>query len=76
MAPRNAVARWITAPESEHLISIPEEDARHRKALHQLLFVKTNFQNKILCKRPVCCQLETEEYESQQYVYVYIPALC
>ena len=30
--------------------------------LHQLLFVKTNFQNKILCKRPVCCQLETEEY--------------
>ena len=63
---------------SEHLISMPEaeEDTSHRKALHQLLFVKTNFQNKILCKRPVCCQLETEEYESQQYVYVQIPALC
>ena len=48
---------------SEHLISMPEEDARHQKALHQLLFVRTNFQNKILCKRPVCCQLETEEYD-------------
>ena len=47
-------------PPSEHPFYMPEEDARHRKALHKTVKLIT-FQNKILCKRPVCCQIETEE---------------
>ena len=41
---------------------MPEEDARHRKALHKTVKILT-FQNKILCNRPVCCQIETEEHD-------------
>ena len=41
---------------SEHPISMPEEDARHRKALHKTVRYLKSVQNKNLCKRPVCRQ--------------------
>ena len=49
---------------SEHPISMPEQDARHRKALHKTVRYLKSVQNKTLCKRPVCRQIETEENES------------
>ena len=43
---------------------MPEEDARHRKALHKTVRYLKSVQNKTLCKRPVCPQIEKEENES------------
>ena len=42
---------------------MPEEDALDIERLSINCRISLNFQNKILCKRPVCYQLETEEYK-------------
>ena len=42
---------------------MPEEDALDIERLSINCRISLNFQNKILCKRPVCYQIETEEYE-------------
>ena len=46
---------------------MPEEDARRRsKGFASVLKHLNNFPNKILLKRPDCCQIETEEYEAKK----------